>query len=385
MFGLWQTRYVVLAGCLLLVAIGCLAAVISRRALLGYLTISASSAGGIALLEFVGMIGIVSWSALLSPQSSPLGTEPMPHIEVNGTTWQDTASVWGLASEPITFQYRTDQHGFRNNIDRSEADIYLIGDSVLVAALVPFSQTVTSRLEAAVNKRVMQIALIGLSPQEEQQIFRNANLDVKGRLVIQFIFEGNDLPDSRRLYKSRSIMAGAPRTERTLSHYIIIALQKLTQPVSGMATLRTCTINSQQYTFMWGRESFYGLDNELTKISTALASFAAEIRKAGGEFGVVFVPSKLRVLGPQCSFPPGSEIANFTEHIGPMRRYMHDWSKRNKVPLLDLTEPLREAASSGHIPWYWGDTHWNADGHAVASSMLSSWEPAKAVRSSKFD
>ena len=385
LFGLWQTRYVVFAGFLLLVATGCLADAISRRALLGYLSVCVSLAGGFALLEFVGMLGIVSWPELLTPQTSSLGTKPVPYLDVKGTSLQDTASRWGMASEPVPFRYRTDRHGFRNDIDRADADIYLIGDSVLVAALLPFPQTVTARLEATTNKRVMQIALNGKSPQEEHQYFRNANVDVKGRLVIQFISAGNDLSDSAHVRHSQSREAKIPWTKRTLSNHITLALQELTQPVSGNAVLRTCTISGQTYTFLWGKGSFYGLEDEMAVIGTALTEFATEIRKAGGEFAVVFSPIKLAVLGPQCSFPPGSEISNFTEHIGPFRSYMHDWSNRSGIPLLDLTEPLMESARSGHIPWFWGDSHWNAEGHAVASSMLASWKPVKDVHISKLE
>jgi len=385
LFGLWQTRYVVLAGFLLLLAAGCLADAISRRALLGYLSVCVSLAGGFALLELVGILGIVSWPGLLTPQTSSLATKPTPYLDVKGTSLQDTAPFWGLASEPVLCQYRTDRHGFRNDIDRADADIYMIGDSVLVAALVPFPETVTARIEATVKKRVMMIALNGKSPQEEHQYFRDANVDVKGRLVIQFISAGNDLGDSARVRHSPSREEKTPWTKHTLSEHIILALQERTQPVSGNAALRTCKISGQTYTFLWGKASFDGLEDEMPAIGTALAEFATEIRKAGGEFAVVFSPTKLAVLGPQCSFPLGSEISNYTEHIGPFRGYMQDWSNRNGIPLLDLTDPLMEAGRSGHIPWFWGDSHWNAEGHAVAASVLASWKLVKAVHGSKSD
>lgn len=374
LFGFWRARDVLLAGGLLLAASGFLAAAISRRALFVFLGISVSTVGSVALLEAAGALRLVSWPALLAPRMPTLGTEPVPYLDVSGTTFQDTASLWGLASEPIPFRYRTDRRGYRNDVDRADADIYLVGDSVLVAALVPFPDTVTARLEKAIQRSVTQIALIGIGPHEEQQLFRDAKRELRGRLVIQFIFEDNDLRESVRTHYAADHKASKFRREHTLSHQLVLVLQRLTQPVAGAAALRSCEIANQMYTFFWARESFAGLEGQATIVSNGLLRFASEIREAGGEFGVVFVPSKLRVLGPLCRFPAGSELTDITRHLGPLRDHLHAWSERSGVKLLDLTDPLLDAARQGHIPWFWGDTHWNAQGHAVATQALVAWK-----------
>lgn len=334
----------------------------------------------LVVLEAAGAVGIVNWSRLLEPRVSQLGTRAIPHLDVSGNTFQDTASIWGMPSDPIPFRYHTDRRGYRNDLDRAAADVYLLGDSVLVAALLPFPQTVTARLESAIQKPVMEIALIGLGPQEEHQIFRDAKLDVRGRLVIQFIFEGNDMLDSKRFRETANKGSSATFLERSLSHQLLTRLQKLTQPVPDVATLRTGMIGQQKYTFRWARESFAGLEGETTAISDALEHFANEVRDAGGEFAIVFVPSKLRVLGPLCRFPPQSDLNNLASHLSPLRGYLRSWSDRNKIEFLDLTEPLQDAARAGRIPWFWGDTHWNAEGHAVAAEAIAAWGPIKALK-----
>jgi hypothetical protein len=380
LFGLWRTRDVLLAIGLLLAASGLLAAAISRRALLAFLAINVSMGGGLALLEAAGVLGFVSWPALLTPRMPEIGTKPIPHLDISGTTYQDTASRWGLPSEPISFRYRTDRHGYRNEVDRSDADIYLVGDSVLVAALIPFSDTVTARLEKAIGRPVMQIALIGKDPHEEQQLFRDARLDVRGRLVIQFIFEGNDLRDSTGIGQAANRRVPTSWGRETLSQQVVLVLQRLTQPVAGTAALRSCTIDNQMYTFLWARESFAGREGEAAVLSDELLHFAAEIRAAGGEFGVVFVPTKLRVLGPLCRFPAGSELSDFKAHLSPLRDFLQAWSQRSGVQLLDLTDSLVDATRLGRIPWFWGDTHWNAEGHAVAAKALVTWDLVQKFR-----
>lgn len=387
LFGLWRVRDVVLAGGLFVAAGALLAAAVSRHALLGFIAIGLSTAGTFALLEAAGALGLVSWPALLGASASPLGTKRVPHLDVAGTTFQDTASRWGLRSDPIPFRYRTDRHGFRNDIDRADADIYLLGDSVLVAALIPFPETVAARLEKAVRRPVKQVALIGIGPQEEQRLFRDAGLEVSGRLVIQFIFEDNDLRDSKRFRTAVAGGASTSRGEGTLTHQLVLALQRLTQPVAGAAALRSCAIGEQTYTFFWARESFAGLEGEAAAISDALMRFATEIRAAGGELAIVFVPSKLRVLGPLCRFPAASALKNFAFHLGPLRDHLRIWSEQSAIALLDLTEPMLNAAQAGRIPWFWGDTHWNSEGHAVAAEALTlkirSWHTKISLETSK--
>ena len=337
-------------------------------------------AGSYGLLEAAGAAGLVSWPELLTPRVSELGTQRVPHLDVAGTTFQDTASYWGLRSEPMAFRYRTDRHGFRNDIDRADADVYLLGDSMLVAALLPFPDTVAAQLERVIRRPVMQIALIGKSPQEEHQLFRNAGLKVRGRLVIQFITEDNDLLDSRHFREAGSGAVQASLKERTLANQLVLALQRLTQPVSSIAAMRSCAIGDQTYTFLWARNSFAGFEGETAVISDALLRFAAELRAAGGDFGVVFVPSKLRVLGPLCRFPAGSDLSDLASNLGPLRDHLLASSERSGIPLLDLTEPLLTAARADRIPWFWGDTHWNAEGHRVAAKALAAWNPVRELR-----
>jgi len=380
-FGLWHTRDFFLAGFLFLAAaIALLLGVASRTIQLAVFSIVASALLTFALLEAAGAVGLVNWPRLLSRPVSQLGAHAVPHLDVAGKTFQDTASIWGMPSDPIPFRYHTDRRGYRNDSDRADAAVYLLGDSVLVAALVPFPDTVTARLEKAILKPVMDIALIGLGPQEEQQIFRDAKLEVRNRLVVQFIFEGNDLGDSRRFREAAYKHPSAPFVERSLSYQLLMAAQRLTQPVPDVVALRTGMIGEQKYTFLWARESFAGLEGEAAAIADSLEDFAREVRGAGGDFAIVFVPAKIRVLGPLCRFAPQSDLNDLPSHLSPLRDYLRSWSARTHIEFLDLTEPLQHAARAGQIPWFWGDTHWNAEGHAVAAEAMAAWAPITALK-----
>jgi hypothetical protein len=168
-----------------------------------------------------------------------------------------------------------------------------------------------------------------------------------------------------------------PWTRRSFANNALVALQRWTQPVVGLARTRTCTIDGQLYTFRWTAEAHRGREAETRQVLAALEGFAGEVARAGGRYAVVFAPSKLRVLGPLCSFPPGSTLRD-PAHLGTLREAATEWAHRTGIPLVDVTAPLQAAARDGAIPWFWGDTHWNARGHEAVAAALAESEPVRA-------
>lgn len=382
LFGLWRGRALLLPVALLLAAGGVLAAACSRQAMLKYLSTCVGAAFALLVLEAAGQAGLVSWPDLLSPKASvaPIGSTPVPNMKIRGVTRHDLASAWGLPSPSIEYEYVTDRHGFRNRQDREAAHVYVLGDSIVLGALVAADQTVAGALERRLGVPTMQVALIDKSPQEIQRLFKQARLDVRGRLVLQFVFEGNDLPDSRRFrVGGAGTEAVTSRWQRSMTQNLIVAAQRWTQPVHGAAQLRTCRIGTDIYAFGWVRDSFDGLAEEMGHITKALSEFASWVRDAGGSYAVVYVPAKIRVLGSMCSFPAHSELAQVADHLNPLREYMRAWSERERIPMLDLTAPLQLAAQAGRIPWMTGDTHWNEVGHDVAAQSVAGWDTVKVL------
>lgn len=242
---------------------------------------------------------------------------------------------------------------------------------MLVAALVPFEKTVTAVLEKLTGRSVMQAALIGLSPQEEHDMYWTANLDLRGRHVVQFIFEGNDLLDSHH-YRARKVTGNVAAEPRSLLlQEVWNLLAKATDRTR--AGMRSCAIDGQIYTFLWGRNSFEGFEGEFMEIVASLESFADRVRSAGGRYSAVFVPKKLRVLADLCTFPEDGEFKNARSDVGTFRDDMNAWSGKSGIPVFDLTEPLVRVAKDGRIPWFWGDTHWNDVGQAAAARALAEW------------
>lgn len=381
--GLWRGRSIGISTVLAALVMGIVLAYWSHSHLLAYLSIIVATAGSVGALEILGASGLVDWKRLFNPpidQLEALGAKRVPNLDVRGTTFQDTAKIWSLPTNPMPFHYRTDRYGFRNHLDRVTTDLIIVGDSIVVGALVPAEKTVNAVLERLSGKTVMQAALIGLAPQEQHQAFWEARLDVRGRHIVQFVFEGNDLLDSYILRTKNAKTIPRPNGRSTLVYEIWRKLLAATSPRGGTHGLRVCTIGGQLYTFLWGRQSFQGLEGEIPIVLAALEQFASRIRSAGGRYSVVFVPTKLHVLAELCTFPESGEIKDPAHFIGSLRNEISAWSKRSGIALLDLTPPLIKGAREGRIPWFWGDSHWNEVGHEIAAQALSQWHEVRLAQ-----
>ena len=62
------------------------------------------------------------------------------------------------------------------------------------------------------------------------------------------------------------------------------------------------------------------------------------------------------------------------DHLNPLRQALGSWAEVQGVPFHDLTDVLVTSASAGAIPFFPGDTHLNAVGHAVMAESLLSWD-----------
>lgn len=334
------------------------------------------------LLELAGIAGLVSYKDRLGGTSKfALGFTLAPDRDVRGETHQDTAYTWGIDAEPIPYHFRTDGHGLRNAEHRTGADVYLLGDSIVVGALVPIEETVTAELEMALGLDTMNVALLSIGPQQQHDLFRQLDFPVEDRLVVQFIFEGNDQKDSHAYRTKRH---GEPRRKnergtaeklwrRSLTRNVLELLGRSHRDYSRMVEERTCDIDGQLHTFHYGRVQVRGLEDEAEHITAELDAFGDEVRAAGGRYVVAFVPTKLHVLAQLCEFSEKSDLHDLDEHLGPLREQIVAWGAASGVPVLDLTPPLQAAAREGRIPWFWGDTHWNAEGHRVAAHALAGW------------
>ena len=378
--GLWRTRDVIAAVTLAYLALLLLAAAASRRAAFAVATATLMTCASIGVLELLGFVGVVNYPQVFQRATSDVvGMQAVPHQNLTGQTYQDLAVRYGLPTEPIDYHYVTDRRGYRNPQDLAAAELYLVGDSILVAGLLPIEQTVTSRLAASLGVPTMNVALIGLSPQAERDRFLAAQLPLEHRLVLQFVFEGNDLLDSagyRRPEQQRPSLL-----ESTLCHGLAVWIQRRTDGRRLAEERQFGQIGTEKYWFYWTERAFRGVEDEFPYICDALVDMRQNVESARGQYAVVYVPAKIRVLGPSCSWPVDSSITDYRMLLSPLREWLTTWCREQGIALLDLSDPLGDSAARGEIPWFPADTHPNAVGHHVMADAISAWDVVRTWHS----
>ncbi|MEM7205478.1 MAG: hypothetical protein AAF628_34800 [Planctomycetota bacterium] len=373
-FGHWRTAPLLVAAALLWLSLAATLAA-RRQALFSFVLATTGLGAGVALLETAAIVGVADYASVLGNRvHAGHGSIATPHLDLQGETFQDTASAWNLPAEPRPFHYRTDARGFRNPTDRDAADVYLLGDSVLVAGLIEESQTVRALLEARLARPVMTVALIGIGAQRELEILRESDLPLDGAVVLQFATEANDLADAvgdrstpgaepQRSYRERSFVANA-----------VLWAQRLLQPVPYDAHWNRGTIGDQSYLFFWTGRRIAPFADETATVQGLWRQTAAFVREAGGSYGLVLVPSKYRTLQAHCTWPAETPLADPQAHLSPLRPSLLEWAAaEGDLPVLDLTEPFQAAVATAAVPYFWGDTHPNETGHRIMARELARW------------
>jgi hypothetical protein len=372
-FGRWHARHFALTAAAFYVGILSLLACKSKRAVFAMIFASLLAAMTVGIVEVVGLFGIVSFPRVFGcAYGDGWHFRVVPNLDAKGTTLQDLAYALKYPSEPIAYHYVTDRRGFRNGKDRDEADIYLVGDSILVAALLPFEETLTALLEKKLGVQTMNVAIAGLAVQEERDLFKTANLSLRNRLVLQFVFEGNDLPDSAR-YRDDRAAGRRAAANTTFSHNLLLWLMEQTDHRKLIEQRRIGTIGNIEYLFGPTGRSFQGFEAEFPHVCEALLDMQHFVTSSGGAYAIVYMPEKLRVLGPFCELPPDSTLKYDEKQLNPLRSWLTDWCREQGIDMLDLTDALAISTRVGAVPWFPADTHPNAIGHQVAATEIENW------------
>jgi hypothetical protein len=376
-FGLWRLRHVAVAAALSWSAVVLWARSSHPRIATGFVLSTGAIVVALLASEAIGFFAGVDWNAtLIGGGKLTLGHRAIPHLEATGVARQDIALSCGLPFERVPYHFRSDQRGFRNAVDRDAADLYLLGDSFIVAGLVPASDLVGSLLEARSGRTAMNVALSGISPQAERDLLLGSGLPLDGRLVLHFVFEGNDLVDSAAYQRGEPTgIETSSFIDRSLCVALIVHLQRVTERWVMTPPCSKGLLGKETYLFGWLRNSFAGFEDQCQVVGDTLLGLRDEVRKRGGEYAVILIPAKIRVVGPFCTWPPDSTITDVESNLNPLRGFLAQWSREHEVPLLDLTEPLTHGVEAGRVPWFPGDTHWNSVGHAIAAEAIASWPP----------
>ena len=385
-----------------IVAIGSVAGVedkaVRRRRKFKMIATAGSVVLVLLLLELPAVLGIVDYRIVFSTDRATssyynprlrfdrtLITRRHPHDTYQGRVAGDLVHRLNIDTDRrYDVLVRWDQNGFRNASDMTRAEVVVIGDSFVEAALVPFEQIASSVLASELELPVMNLGNGGYGLQEELAVLERFGLPARPKVVVWMFYEGNDL---RNYHEYRSVMAdwdGWVSQQRSypVRSFLPNALEaaaRLTRPENtdrSFAIRRAGVL--QHPSKLQGQTMYFGYQcPPLTRADrSALLGFTNILRKAKRACGaqeakllLAFAPNKWRVHCKSITPGPGSELDQWTTndlpaHLGRIARI-------EGVDFLDLTLALRTASASGDVTYHLDDAHWSASGNRSVAIAIA--------------
>jgi hypothetical protein len=293
---------------------------------------------------------------------------------------------WCVPPDPsrrVRVEY--DRNGFRNNRDMTEAEVVVIGDSYVEAAMTPDAALSTSILARLQGKTVANLGNSGYGPPQELAVLKRFGFPLNPKTVIWAFYEGNDVSDMKGYEKDMAMMSGeSPFWQdfwfRSLSRNLL--------SLSFRSTLRDC-VPSPRIQPYWAKftdhtqsvspvffaspdqvDSFLS-EADLRGAASYIAEAARLCRERNIRFIIVFVPDKYRVYADLSNVAPSTEqIRSWRLDDFPTRLERILAAMIPGVEYVDLTPALKAESRRG-IPTYLSDdTHWSFEGHRVVAEVM---------------
>jgi lysophospholipase L1-like esterase len=290
----------------------------------------------------------------------------MPHGDLQSMTRADIAQARDVV-------FRTDSDGFRNDADYRGQRYVLVGDSFIAA--VGDSQEDMLNAQLARDHGIETYNLghpgdLGDYLAYIEGFRRRHGEDFK---VLLFLFEGNDFPDALPPPRHQRYPAFALFWKRYYNLFSDTGVFRLTRSLIKRATRFGSIARSEDVAIHPVGDvpmGFYQPYIEASRraeyrpgpeVAAALATLAPQLEH------VFFVPTKYRVYHKQIA--PAEHLPN--AHWG----WLADICRSHGLRCTDLTPALTAAAErllpQGRFTWWRDDTHWNAEGMAVAARAVA--------------
>lgn len=355
-----------------------------RRQLLQLVLLHASLAATLLVLEALGWFGLLDYPRLLG--LAPFDVPPAearahgvrhlsrPHMRSEAAAMPDLALHLGAPAVPITVATATDAHGLRNPTPKTDPAIVCLGDSLLVGSLVADAELLTEQLQGLLAVQVMNCSEVRYSPQEEWRRLLATRLPLQGRVVVQFLFEGNDLADSAAWRRWTREPGSDHWPPRSLLRCLLFLLKSGNPQGAAVrrASFRARDGNADVW-FYYDARSIAEHADELPQLAQHVAETAAAVTAAGGRYAVCVVPMKLRALAASCDFPADTRVDRDAAVLGRFAATAAAACAEAQVPFLDLAPALAAQAGTGELPYFAADTHLNAVGHRTVAAAVAPW------------
>lgn len=285
----------------------------------------------------------------------------------------------GIPAEPYEVDVRYDANGFRNGRDLERADVAVVGDSFIEAALVALPDTLPARIERETGLVAANLGQAAYGLRQELAVLRRFALPLRPRLVVWCLFGGNDLRDVDTYEEQRAAFDRLPElvrpklADRLFAASALRRLERALEPdgLSPGALAHSGLFRAADGTdvrvFFRAAEGPWA-PHELEVAVEVLGEAAELCRAAGARLLVLYVPRKFRALEGIAAFESGSRPACWTSNDLPA--VLAERCAELAIAFEDTTPALRARAAAGELPYFPDDVHWNAAGHAAACEVV---------------
>jgi len=289
---------------------------------------------------------------------------------------------------PTTVRYRAnvryDRNGFRNNRDYEKADIAVIGDSFVEAAIVAREKAMVALLESRLGVPTVNLGQIAYGLRQELEVLKRFALPLSPKLVLWVLFGGNDLRDVRyyeqQLSRVNEPTPPVPFVQKLLLRNVLVAGRNLIdnamrvsfqcppkeKALNHSGTFRRSDGVTERVYFgqtadPWTRHDWQvAVDtlSEANRLST----------DSGAAFVVVYVPRKFRIYRDHIIMSPDRSISRWK--INNLPEELGKWSREHGIKFVDTTPYLEALVARGVHPYFVDDVHWNEVGHETAAQVI---------------
>jgi hypothetical protein len=352
-------------------------------------------------LGLLGSIGLVESTSYLWPISDATSNpwyvdaspseEGLPFRRPAGIRWNGYVPgdmTYGVDSTALRISFNTDENGFRNPRTPEQADVVFIGDSFTEGCSVNEEQCFARLVANELKLTSANLGRSAYSPGPELAVLRHYGIPLNPKTVVWQICEGNDLEDSVTWHYWS--LGGSPpffeegERNRVTRHE---AWKRRSPTWRFYSALREWPYEAV-FADTSGSEipiRFYRpllppyhspLNHPGWKVTEeSLTTGNALLLERQIRLLVVLVPLKLRVLSPFVEMSSEDQTELFESWTVPpdatWSRFLAQFCARNRIEFLDLSEPLRDAASKGVLVYLPNDTHLSPEGHLTVAQEIS--------------
>jgi hypothetical protein len=329
-----------------------------------------------------------------------------PGIEWTGPSRGDLA-IETDSPDPYarTVTFQTDWQGFRNAVDRNDAECIFIGDSFTEAGNIPIEQTFVQLVEDATKLRTRNLGIAGYGPPAELVVLEKFGMTCKPSTVVWQIAETNDLDDSMFFVEwqqagrpdvlpgYRSVASSVPKRMPSPLRLLYDTLVPMADrgPFRGEFIDQDDQVHTMRFEMSFLPEADRHPGWRVMEYS--ITSGAKQLRDQGISLVVLLIPRKLRVMGKYCDFAPleidspdgvirlEHQLPEGWELPVPVRlsNHLSQLCERLEVPFVDATEALLAETAKGRMVYQPMDTHLTAEGHQIVARLLVSALPSVSI------